>query len=138
FHLGRAAPTLRRAPGTEAARLLSPTPRTVRFDLSGAFADVVGFDAALERAASSDDPAALQEAVALYRGPLLPDCPEEWASVERNQREQAYLGALEALAGHLSAQGDPAAAVHHLRLLVAADPYRESAYGALMQALSDC
>ena len=53
-------------------------------------------------------------------------------------REQAYLTALETLAAHFSAQGDPATAVHWLRLLIAADPYRESAYSALMQALADC
>jgi len=139
FYLRKSLSNLRQALGTEAARLLSPTPRTVRLDLSGAFADVAAFDSALKRAAGATDPAALlQEAIDLYRGPLLADCPEEWAATERNQREQAYLAALESLAHHFQAQGDPANAVHWLRRLVAADPYRESAVGSLMQALADC
>ncbi len=45
----------------------------------------------------------------------------------------AYFAALEQLAE----AADPASAVRWLRLLVAADPYRESAYRALMQALGD-
>ncbi|MCW3096940.1 MAG: hypothetical protein JWL77_2558 [Chthonomonadaceae bacterium] len=131
FYLRKSLSNLRQALGTESARLLAPTPRTVRLNMTGAFADVVAFDRALEAAD-------LQEAIALYRGPLLPDCLEEWAAAERIPREQAYLTALETLAAQFSAQGDPTAAVHWLRLLIAADPYRESAYGALMQALADC
>ncbi|MCW3095411.1 MAG: transcriptional regulator, LuxR family [Chthonomonadaceae bacterium] len=139
FYLRKALSNLRQALGTEAVRLQIPDRRSVRLEMAGAFADVVAFDSALKRAVGVADPAALlQEAVALYRGPLLPDCPEEWANVERNRREQAYLTALEALATHGSAQGDHAAAVHWLRLLTSADPYRESAYGSLMQALADC
>lgn len=139
FYLRKSLSNLRQALKSDSVRLLSPTPRTVRLDLAGAFADVVAFDSALKRASGSADPSALlQEAITLYRGPLLADCPEEWAAVERNQREQAYLGALEALATHLQEQGEPASAVHWLRLLIAADPYRESASVALMQALADC
>ncbi|MGC4043461.1 MAG: tetratricopeptide repeat protein [Armatimonas sp.] len=100
-------------------------------DLDGAFADTAAFDSALKRGE-------LTEAIGLYRGHLLPDCLEEWALVERNQREQAYLTALESLANALLAQGEPANAVHYLRLLTTADPYRESAHGSLMQALADC
>lgn len=138
FYLRKSLSNLRQALGAGAARLLSPTPRTLRLDMAGAIADTIAFDSALKRSSASPDAAALQEAIALYRGPLLPDCQEEWAAVERNQREQAYLGALEALAAYLQAQGEPAAAVHWLRLLIAADPYRESAYESLMRALADC
>lgn len=123
FYLRKALSNLRRALGAEAGRLLSPSPRTLRLDMTGAFADVIAF----ERAASQG------EAVDLYRGPLLPDCQEEWASHERGRRELAYFAALEQLAE----AADPASAVRWLRLLVAADPYRESAYRALMQALGD-
>ena len=132
YNLRRSLSHLRRALGAEAARLLSPTPRTVRLDLTGAFADVVAFDQAIETEATEDE---LECAVALYRGPLLADCPDEWVIPERNAREQAYFGALERLAHRLAAQGEPAAA-RPLRLLIGADPYRESAYCALMQALS--
>lgn len=139
FYLRKSLSSLRQSLGTEASRLLSPTPRTVRLNLEGVFADVVAFDSALKRACVAADPTALlQEAVSLYRGPLLTDCEEEWALGERNQREQAYLTALETLGTHFSTQGEPANAVHWLRLLVAADPYRESAHASLMKALADC
>jgi len=138
FYLRKSLSNLRQALGTESARLLAPTPRTVRLDLSGASVDVVAFDAALKRASGSASPVeALEEAAALYRGALLPDCLEEWAGAERNQREEAYLGALEALGNHYYGLGDPTRTVHWLRLLIAADPYRESASGTLMQALAE-
>src|SRR5262249_36918476 len=79
----------------------------------------------------------LKQAVALYRGPLLEGCTELWAVPERTAREQAYLTALETLAARTAAQGDHAAAIPFLRSAIAADPYRESAHRALMQALAE-
>src|SRR5262249_3765904 len=79
----------------------------------------------------------LEAAVALYRGPLLQECQEEWVFQERNVREQSYLAALERLAAIPQQRGEPAAAVRWLRPLVAADPYRESAVCSLLQALAD-
>jgi len=140
YYLRRSLSHLRQALGTEAVRLLSPTPRTLRLDISGAFCDVLAFDAALSRPRTEEEEEEeerLQQAVHLYRGPLLQECPEEWASVERNAREQSYLAALERLAALLQHRGEPAAAVRWLRQLVATDSYRERAYTALMQALAD-
>src|SRR5207249_761387 len=96
--------------------------------------DVLRFDALVRQG----DPAALQEAVGLYRGPLLEDCPEEWILPERDSREQAYLDALEHLAAHLSEQGECNEAVRYLRLAVHTDPLRECAQRSLMQAQVDC
>jgi DNA-binding SARP family transcriptional activator len=56
---------LRGALGPEAARLRSPSPRSVGLDLAGADADVLRFDRALARG----DPLSLAEAVELYCGP---------------------------------------------------------------------
>jgi predicted ATPase/DNA-binding SARP family transcriptional activator len=123
---------LRGALGREADRLCSPTPHSLRLELAGAAADVVTFDAAIAR---GDGPS-LEQAVALYRGPLLEGCAEEWAFQERQVREQAYLGALETLAAQAMACGDAAAAERHLRRAVAVDPLRESAQRALMQTLA--
>lgn len=131
FYLRKSLSNLRQALGSASSCLLSPTPRTVRLNLTGAFADVVAFDQALQAQE-------LSKAVALYCGALLPDCLEEWVLPERNAREQAYLMALEALATQAAAKGDPARSVHWLRLLIAADPFRESGHRALMQALADC
>src|SRR5262249_18445526 len=81
------------------------------------------------------DPA-LEEAVALYRGPLLDGFVEEWVFQERQAREQAYLGALESLAAGALAQGDAAAAERCLRRAIGVDPLRESSRRGVMQALA--
>jgi DNA-binding SARP family transcriptional activator len=123
---------LRRALGTEAGRLHSPTPHSLCLDLTGAEADVVAFDAAVARG----DITSMEQAVALYRGPLLEGCEEEWSFQERQTREQSYLTALETLAADAGARGDEAAAERWLRQAVAVDPLRESAQRALMQVLA--
>lgn len=123
---------LRRALGGQAYRLQSPSPRTLRLDLTDADVDVLAFDQAIVRG----DAASLQAAVALYRGPLLEGCVEEWSHLERQAREQAYLQALEVLAAHFLSKADPATSIGHLRRIVAIDPFRESAQRALMQALA--
>jgi predicted ATPase/DNA-binding SARP family transcriptional activator len=123
---------LRRALGREARRLQSSTRHTLCLDLAGMAADVVTFDAAVARG----DPASLAAAVALYRGPLLEGCAEEWAFQERQVREQAYLTALEALSAQAQSGCDPGVAEQLLRRVVAADPLRETAWRALMQVLA--
>src|SRR5439155_24747053 len=80
---------LRNALGPEAWRLTSDEPRTLRLELNGLRVDALEFDAAMERG----DPASLESAVRSYRGPLLEDCPEEWALEGRRRREQAVMGA---------------------------------------------
>src|SRR5437660_834775 len=123
---------LRRVLGSEAGRLHSPTTRSLSLDLEGAHADVLAFDTRT----AQGDAAALERAVELYRGPLLEGCAEEWAFQERQIREQAYLTALETLATHAIARGDPGAAERLLQRAVTVDPLRESAHRALMQALT--
>lgn len=127
FYLRKALSNVRKALGEEGRRLLSPSARTLRFDIDEASIDVVAFDEAVKGER-------LEEAAAIYRGGLLPDCPEEWAAYERDRREAEYQAALEKLA----AKGEAAEAVRWLRLLIASDPFRESAYRSLMQALADC
>src|SRR5262249_24790300 len=110
----------------------SPTPRTLSLDLAGADVDVIAFDQAIVRG----DTAALEEAVSLYRGPLLEECTEEWVLWERQAREHSYLDALEQLAAQSLEGGDPATAEDYLRRAGAVDPLRESVQRALMQALA--
>jgi predicted ATPase/DNA-binding SARP family transcriptional activator len=123
---------LRDALGPEAHRLLSPTPRTLRLNLSEADCDWLSFDAAIARG----DHASLQTAIALYRGPLLQSCPKDWVLPERELREQRYLQALETLAQHGLEHQDVTAAIRHLRLALLAEPLRESVVCKLMQALA--
>ena len=127
FYLRKALSNLRKALGDESSRIITPSQKAVRLDLSGALCDVTAFGDCVRKSL-------FQEAVDLYRGTFLPECLEEWATAERSQREQAYIFALEQLAS----KSDPASAVRWLRLLVAVDPFRESAHRSLMQALADC
>lgn len=132
-YLRQSLSDLRHALGPEAARVCSPSPqRTLCLNLTDADVDVVTFDECLKRG----DAPSLEQAVALFGGPLLEGCAEEWVLLEREAREQAYLGALETLAEQAAGGGNAPAAVHHLRLLLTADPLRESACRALMQALA--
>ena len=73
---------LRQALGPEADRLRAPNRATLGFDLTGADVDVVRFDAAI----AAGDARSLEEAVALYRGPLLEGCVEEWVLPERARK----------------------------------------------------
>jgi DNA-binding SARP family transcriptional activator len=123
---------LRRALGSEAWRLGSPTTLSLALDLSGAACDVAIFDAAM---AMGDDES-LEQAVALYRGSLLDGWVDEWVFEQRQTREQTYLEALEHLAAGAQARGDEATAERWLRRAVAVDPLRECAQRALMQALA--
>jgi predicted ATPase/DNA-binding SARP family transcriptional activator len=131
-NLRNALKDLRRALGPEAHRLHCPTTRTLSLDLVGADLDVREFDAAFR----AGDAASLRRAVALYRGPLLEECAEEWVFQERQTREHAYLQALEALAAGALAADDPAEVERCLRRAVAVDPLRESTQRALMQVLA--
>lgn len=134
FYLRKSLSNLRTALGDESARILSPSPKIVRLDLTGAFSDVAEFDAAVE----TSSPDSMRKAIDLYKGPLLPECLEDWAAPERSQRENAYISTLDRLARADVERGDPSSATRWLRLLIAADPYRESAYVRLMQTLADC
>lgn len=114
---------LRRSLAQDADRLGSPTPRTLCLDLTGAGVDVLAFETAVARG----DETSMTEAVALYRGPLLEGWCEEWVFQERQVREQAYLAALEAMAGHATERRTYGEAEGYLRRAVETDPLRESA-----------
>lgn len=132
YNLRRCLCDLKASLGSAAHLLDSPSPRSLRLKLTpeqGAFVDVAAFDAAI-RTGRPD------EAIELYRGPLLLDCPEEWAILERDQRQEQCLQALEHLAADADRRGDHGAAVSLLRRAVLVDPARETAQRALMRALA--
>ncbi len=122
---------LRQALGDEARRLVGPSQQTLSLNLEDAEVDLARFDAAI----AAGDPTSLEQAVACYTGPFLEGWAEEWLLQERQSRHDAYVQALELLAGESSRRGDPLAAARYLRLAVAADPFRESAHRSLMAAL---
>src|SRR5579871_5611733 len=131
YNLRRELGYLKADLGQESVRLQT-TFRTLLLDLQQGFCDVMAFDAAMRR----KDIAALQAAVGLYRGPLLQDCQEEWAHLERIQREQAYLSALDTLATDALTRQEWSEASRYTRLLIAADPLQEGAHRTLMDALA--
>ena len=124
---------LRRALGSShGARLQSPTRHTISLDLAGVEVDLHAFDAAV---ADGNLPA-LEQAVALYCGPLLEGCAEEWVFQEREAREQECLKALRALGEAALAGGDYTAARDYYQRAAALDPLGEAARRGLMEALA--
>lgn len=119
-------------PSLGAARncLRSSTPSTLCLEIGGVWSDLSAFDAAIKSGK------ALGEAVALYNGPFLEGCTEEWAIQERAAREEAFHAALESLAREAASRHQFAEAAGYLRRCIASSPLRETAHVALMQALS--
>src|SRR5579862_3509012 len=120
---------LRSALATQGTRLQSPDRHTLLLDLAGAEVDLLRFDAAI----NSGKPSDLQHAVALYRGPLLEGCHEEWVPQEREAREQLYLQALQKLGDMALAGGDHDIAAGYYQQAVRVDPWQEAARRGWMQ-----
>ena len=132
-NLRRSLHLLRNALGPQhETRLHSPSPGAMALNLDGAEADVLRFDAALR----GGRPEEWQAAVALYAGPLLEDCAEDWALTERAVREEAFLAACERLGRHALASNAPAEGAACLRRALSVDPLRETAVCALMESLA--
>ena len=131
-NLRRTLTDLRQALGAESARIESPTSRTLKIDLDGAYADVLEFDSGIR----NGDIASLHSAVGLYRGELLSGCAEEWVTQERSPREEEALAAFEALAEDALEKDNPHEAVRLIRRAAAINPWRENLQRCLLRALS--
>ena len=120
-------------------RFLHVDTRTVQWRTDGPCTlDVAEFENALHRAAGlTGSPATqatiLAEAVALYRGDLLPSCYDDWIIPERERLRQRLINALEQLIGLAEERRDYAAAVDHANRLLRYDPLHEGAYHQLMR-----
>jgi predicted ATPase/DNA-binding SARP family transcriptional activator/uncharacterized protein HemY len=123
---------LRSALADQGERLQSPNRQELFLDLTGADVDLYVFDAAMQ----SKKPEALTQAVALYCGPLLEGCYEEWVAQERQLREQVCLQALQTLGDAALAAGDHGAAIGYYQRAVSIDPWREAARRGWMEALA--
>ena len=108
--------------------------------------DVANFETAMARAdqaAQAGDQAgqrqALEEAVAVYHGDLLPSCYDDWVLPERERLRQVFVGALEQLALLLESELDYVQAIQHAQRLLQQDPLHEATYRHLMHlhALND-
>ncbi len=123
---------LRKALGSEAGRIQSPSRDTLTLDLTGTQIDVLKFDSAIR----AGDEASLRDAVETYTGPLLEGCLEEWVFLEREGREQACLEALETLADAAEQRGAYPDALALLRRAQMMDSLRDSTQRGLMRILA--
>jgi TolB-like protein/Flp pilus assembly protein TadD len=118
---------LRRALGSEYADALGSSAETVELDGARIECDVVRFEALLARG----DRAALEEAVALHRGPFMEDLElredafDEWLMRERRRLEARSLSGLASLASLCEAEGDIEAALGHVDRAIEIAPLRE-------------
>lgn len=102
--------------------------------------DVMDFELAIaqgeQAALAQDDEAerqALEEAVRLYQGDLLPDCYDEWICDERERLQQLYQGVMERLIDLLEQAGNFAGAIRVAQRLLRLDPLQEAIYRRLMR-----
>lgn len=76
---------------------------------------------------------ALEQAVYLYRGDLLPSCYDEWILPERDRIRQLFFQAAEQLIILLEQERDYAAAIRTAQHLLRHDPLQEATYRHLMR-----
>jgi DNA-binding SARP family transcriptional activator len=102
--------------------------------------DVVEFETALAQAASARQigdadtiRAALERALGIYQGDLLPDCYDEWVHTERDRLQRLACDALEDLVELLELHRDYTAAIAYARRLLRLDSLREPTYLILMR-----
>lgn len=122
----------------EADRFIDADTQTVRWCTDVPFTlDVNDFIAATSRGEQSAHPetaqAALEEAVHLYRGDLLPSCYDEWIESKREQLRQQYILTLDRLVEHLEARRAYTDALRYAELALQKDPLRETTYRCLMR-----
>jgi predicted ATPase/DNA-binding SARP family transcriptional activator len=134
-NLRQALHHLRQALGSQSWRLPIQGKLSLYLDLTGADVDVVAFDAAIARG----DTPSLEQAAALYGGILLRDCEcgADWVVSARAMRELQFAEALDRLAEDARTRCNWDSAAGYLRRLIEVDPYRESAYCALMEVTAE-
>ncbi|NIO70856.1 MAG: AAA family ATPase [Anaerolineae bacterium] len=125
----------------DADRFLHADTQTLQWRADAPFTlDVADFESAVaqaERAEQAGDQAAIQkaleEAVTLYRGDLLPSCYDDWILPERERLSQAFIGALERLIRLLEDGRDYRAAIGYAQRLLRHDPLHEATCRRLMR-----
>jgi predicted ATPase/DNA-binding SARP family transcriptional activator/DNA-binding CsgD family transcriptional regulator len=96
--------------------------------------DVKDFVQAATPAHGAEDAHALEAAVALYAGDLLPDDRyEDWVTPYREELRRLYHGLLWRLSGIHASTGNRGRAIEVLHLLIASEPVEEDVYAELMR-----
>lgn len=115
----------------DAERFLCADTHTLQWRPEAPFSlDVAEFESAASMVAS---PQALRQAVALYRGDLLPSCYEDWILPERERLRQVLVEATERLVALLEDERDYQAAIGYAQRLLQYDPLNEATYRHLMR-----
>jgi DNA-binding SARP family transcriptional activator len=125
----------------DADRFLQIDAQTLQWRPNGPFAlDVADLKRALARAGRAEQTGdnaavrtALEEAVGLYQGDLLPSCYDDWIQPERERLQQAFIKALEQLIHLLEEQRDYRTAIGHAQRLLRHDSLHEATYRRLMR-----
>ena len=91
---------------------------------------------AFERALAAGTRDGTAEAIAHYRGDLLPESREPWLSVRRDELRRRFAAAAAPLAREEAQSGDAAVAVPLLRRLLEVDPLGEEAHRELIRLLA--
>lgn len=127
-----------------ARRVLAPSTLRLEGGLAslwhpgGVEVDAELFEAAVRRVLApshtQEDPAALEAAVALYDGDLLPeDRYEEWAEAPRERLRELAITLLFRLAACYERAGSPTLAADRLQRILITDPAHEAAGAALIR-----
>jgi DNA-binding SARP family transcriptional activator len=104
------------------------------------FFDVAQFEAAIVHAKElspkgnlSARREALEQAIAVYKGDLLPSCYDDWIIPHREALRQTYLSTLEQIIQLLEEQRDYQGAIQYGRRLLREDPLQEATYRNLIR-----
>ena len=102
--------------------------------------DVADFESSLvkvDQLSHKNDSAIIREAlecaINLYKGDLLPSCYDDWILPQRERLRQSYLSALERLVGLAEEQRDYQAAIRSAQRLLQHDPLHEATYRNLIR-----
>lgn len=125
----------------EADSFIETSGKTLRWNPDASTAvDVLDFKSALEEAETTRRPsnqtveiAALERAVSLYTGDLLPSSDADWLSEEREDLRDAFAQGSERLVRLLDACRDYSGAIRHTRRLIRHEPSRESWHAILIR-----
>jgi len=123
---------LRAALGAESSRIISPTRDSLILDLEHAEVDVLRFDSAVAGRQIQE----LKQALALYRGPLMQSCVEEWVVPEREAREQELVRALQQLAEEAFGLADYESAAKYFQRATRVDSFADAPLRGWMEALA--
>ena len=99
--------------------------------------DVAAFEQAVSRAERTGEEAArraaLERAIELYGGELLPSCYDDWILPQRERLHQAYVRAMEQLIQLLEEEREYDQALRYAQRLLRDDPLHEAGYRRLMR-----